>query len=54
MIVDPGSPQIGGSGALKARLAQLKLQIEDVSYVVNTHLHGDHAGSNFVFRGKPC
>ncbi len=53
LIVDPGSPQIGGSGALKARLAQLKLRVEDVSCVVNTHLHSDHVGSNFIFRGKP-
>jgi len=53
IVVDPGAPQLGGSGAIKARLNQLGLKVKDVNLVINTHLHGDHVGSNFVFRGKP-
>jgi glyoxylase-like metal-dependent hydrolase (beta-lactamase superfamily II) len=52
IIVDPGATSVGYS-ALRARLSQLNLTPEDISCVVNTHLHGDHAGSNSIFRGKP-
>lgn len=53
IVVDPGAPQLGGSGTLVARLNQLGLKVDNVNFVINTHLHGDHVGSNFVFNGKP-
>jgi glyoxylase-like metal-dependent hydrolase (beta-lactamase superfamily II) len=35
-----------GRTALEDGLAQLGVQAEDVSFVINTHLHFDHAGGN--------
>jgi len=52
MLVDPGARELGSWGILESRLKELGLTPNDIDIVVNTHLHGDHAGSNFVFRGK--
>lgn len=52
IIVDPGVREVGSWGVLESRLKELGLTPSDIDIVVNTHLHGDHAGSNFIFRGK--
>ncbi|MBE0520365.1 MBL fold metallo-hydrolase, partial [Candidatus Bathyarchaeota archaeon] len=52
IIVDPGAREVGSWGVLESRLKELGLTLSDIDVVVNTHLHGDHAGSNFIFRGK--
>lgn len=52
IIVDPGAREVGSWGVLESRLKELGLTPSDVDIVVNTHLHGDHARSNFIFRGK--
>jgi len=52
MIVDPGVRELGSWGVLESRLKELGLTPLEIDTVINTHLHGDHAGSNFVFRGK--
>jgi len=52
IIVDPGARELGSWGVLELRLKELGLTPRDVDIVVNTHLHGDHAGGNFIFRGK--
>ena len=35
------------------RLADLNLAVEDVTHVINTHLHFDHAGNNGLFTHSP-
>jgi len=52
IIVDPGARELGSWGVLESRLKELALTPNDIDIVVNTHLHGDHAGSNFIFKGK--
>jgi len=52
IIVDPGAGEVGSWGVLESRLKELGLTPSDIDIVINTHLHGDHAGSNFIFRGK--
>jgi glyoxylase-like metal-dependent hydrolase (beta-lactamase superfamily II) len=52
IVVDPGARELGSWGVLESRLKALDLTPSDIDIVVNTHLHGDHAGGNFVFRGK--
>jgi len=52
IIVDPGAPEVGLQQVLNERLKELKLTPSDIDLVVNTHLHANHAGSNFLFRGK--
>lgn len=52
IIVDPGAGEVGAWGVLESRLKELGLTPYAIDIVVNTHLHGDHAGSNFIFRGK--
>jgi N-acyl homoserine lactone hydrolase len=32
------------------RLAQLDLSPQDIDYVINTHLHFDHCGNNYLFK----
>ena len=34
---------------LEPRLAEVGLEIADITHVVNTHLHADHCGGNFLF-----
>jgi N-acyl homoserine lactone hydrolase len=38
---------------LVRRLADLDLAVEDVTHVINTHLHFDHAGCNALFKQVP-
>ncbi len=52
IVVDPGAREVGSWGVLESRLKELGLTPSDIDVVINTHLHGDHAGSNFIFRGK--
>jgi len=52
ILVDPGARELGSWGVLESRLKELGLTPNDIDIVVNTHLHSDHAGSNFIFRGK--
>ena len=52
IIVDPGAPEVGLQQVLGQRLKELDLRPSDIDLVINTHLHADHAGSNFLFRGK--
>jgi len=52
IIVDPGARELGSWGILELRLKELGLTPNDIDIIVNTHLHSDHAGSNFIFHGK--
>jgi N-acyl homoserine lactone hydrolase len=47
------TPQVGEGDRLEARLGELGLQPSDISAVINTHLHFDHAGANALFAGVP-
>ncbi|HZS87728.1 MAG TPA: N-acyl homoserine lactonase family protein [Chloroflexota bacterium] len=38
---------------LANRLAELNLRVEDITHVINTHLHFDHAGCNALFTHAP-
>jgi len=51
-----GTPHVGRilpvmheQDRLENRLAEIGLGPEDIHFVVNTHLHFDHAGSNYLF-----
>ncbi|MCX7704366.1 MAG: MBL fold metallo-hydrolase, partial [Planctomycetota bacterium] len=44
--------EMDGVGKLKERLESYGVRVEDMDYVVNTHLHFDHAGGNCV-SGEP-
>ena len=46
-------PQMTAADRLEARLAEAGLRTGDVTAVINTHLHFDHAGSNALFAGVP-
>jgi N-acyl homoserine lactone hydrolase len=48
-------PVMSRADTLEARLGELGLGLDDVTHVVNTHLHFDHCGHNFLFadRGTP-
>lgn len=60
-ITDPGAtwrgtamegvlvPQMAPEDGLEHRLAELDVRPADIDYVVNTHLHFDHAGNNDLF-----
>ncbi|MFG6535160.1 N-acyl homoserine lactonase family protein [Sulfitobacter sp. 1A16787] len=43
--------QFGREDDIRHHLAQLGYRPEDVSIVVNSHLHWDHAGGNHLFKG---
>jgi N-acyl homoserine lactone hydrolase len=45
------TPQVGTRDRLAVRLGELGLQPSDISAVINTHLHFDHAGANALFPG---
>jgi len=42
-------PDMAGEDDLEARLRSVDVAPRDVDYVVNTHLHFDHAGNNDLF-----
>jgi N-acyl homoserine lactone hydrolase len=60
-ITDPGAtwrgtqmidilvPEMAPEDNLEVRLGELDVRPKDIDYVVNTHLHFDHAGNNDLF-----
>jgi N-acyl homoserine lactone hydrolase len=42
-------PRMQPEDRLERRLAEVGLEIADITHVVNTHLHADHCGGNFLF-----
>lgn len=42
-------PLLKSEDLLEQRLAAIGLQLGDITHVVNTHLHADHCGGNFLF-----
>jgi N-acyl homoserine lactone hydrolase len=42
-------PRMQSEDLLEHRLAEIGLEIADITHVVNTHLHADHCGGNFLF-----
>jgi N-acyl homoserine lactone hydrolase len=42
-------PEMTPEDDLEARLAELDVRPADIDYVINTHLHFDHAGNNELF-----
>jgi N-acyl homoserine lactone hydrolase len=42
-------PRMQPDDRLEHRLAEIGLEIADITHVVNTHLHADHCGGNFLF-----
>jgi len=48
-IQDAIVPDMDPADDIVARLAEAGLTPEDIDYVINTHLHFDHAGNNFLF-----
>lgn len=42
-------PMLKPEDLLERRLAEIGLGIGDITHVVNTHLHADHCGGNFLF-----
>lgn len=49
-----GAPIVPLGTELLARLASVGLSASDVRYVINTHLHLDHAGGNRSLPGATC
>lgn len=48
-LMDVLVPEMSPEDDLESRLAELDVRPRDVDYVVNTHLHFDHAGNNALF-----
>ena len=48
-IADVLVPEMAPEDNLALRLAELDITPQDIHYVVNTHLHFDHAGNNDLF-----
>jgi N-acyl homoserine lactone hydrolase len=42
-------PILAPTDLLERRLAEIELALGDITHVVNTHLHPDHCGANFLF-----
>lgn len=42
-------PMLKQDDLLERRLAEIGLRLGDITHVVNTHLHADHCGGNFLF-----
>lgn len=47
--VDAILPRMEPADRLEHRLAEVGLELADITHVVNTHLHADHCGGNFLF-----
>jgi N-acyl homoserine lactone hydrolase len=47
--VEALTPRMGPADHIRAQLAQIGFKPDDVSLVVNSHLHFDHAGGNEAF-----
>jgi N-acyl homoserine lactone hydrolase len=47
------TPQMSAIDALPAVLGRAGLHLDDITAVINTHLHFDHAGNNAMFPGRP-
>ncbi len=45
-------PVMTREDTLEARLGELGLGLDDITHVVNTHLHFDHCGNNHLFAGR--
>jgi N-acyl homoserine lactone hydrolase len=52
-IADILLPVMRPEDYLVRRLADLNLAVQDVTHVINTHLHFDHAGNNGLFTHAP-
>jgi len=42
-------PILAPTDLLERRLAEIELALGDITHIVNTHLHPDHCGANFLF-----
>jgi glyoxylase-like metal-dependent hydrolase (beta-lactamase superfamily II) len=47
IVVDTGSPL--DAGLLRAAFRKIKVPLDSVMYIVNTHMHIDHCGCNDLF-----
>jgi N-acyl homoserine lactone hydrolase len=46
-------PMMRREDTLEHRLGEIGLAIDDITHVVNTHLHFDHCGQNYLFTNVP-
>jgi N-acyl homoserine lactone hydrolase len=46
-------PMMRREDTLEHRLGELGLSVDDITHVVNTHLHFDHCGQNYLFTKVP-
>jgi N-acyl homoserine lactone hydrolase len=49
LCLDLLRPLMTADDDIEARLASLGVRLRDIDYVINTHLHFDHAGNNALF-----